>query len=207
MNYTWQLHTIVNHGLGERIARETREAGARGGTILVGRGSAHQTILQLLALSDVEKDVLITLVTDEQYEAVLHAIRNSKTLNKKNRGILYAIPLCGGKQMSEESNYELITIITNRGYADDIMAAARKAGARGGTILHARGTGTEGDATFFGITVVPEKEQVLILADGKTASNIKKAIASLPCLNKPGVGIMYATPVASFEQLGNGQGK
>lgn len=200
MEYTRQILTIVDHGLGERVAALAREAGARGGTILVGRGSASSLLLRILALADVEKDVLVTLVTEAEFGPVFAAIRDAP-LWRAHAGISYSIRL-GGAEMGRETDHELITVIANRGYADDVMAAARKAGARGGTILHARGTGKPGDEHFFGITIVPEKEQVLILAERAVARGIKDAIAALPCLDKPGMGIMYSVPVEDFAQLG-----
>lgn len=201
MEYTKKILTIVNHGIGEKLAAVTREAGALGGTILVGRGSASSLLLRLLALSDVEKDVLITLVTDEQFDTVFSSIKTAPFYIGKNRGIACVMYL-GGTSMERETAYELITIITNRGYAEDIMATARSAGARGGTILHARGTGNPDDEKFFGITIVPEKEQILILSERATSRAIKEAIATLPCLTNPGSGIMYTVPVEEFVQLG-----
>ena len=82
------------------------------------------------------------------------------------------------------------------------MDAARKAGANGATILHARGTGKPDDKKFFGITIVPEKEEVLILAELNSSPAIQKAIEALDCLATPGMGIMYTTPVSHFTQLG-----
>lgn len=201
MTYTKQIFTIVHHGMGEKIAAITREAGARGGTILVGRSSGGSALLRMMALSDVEKDVLLTLVTDEDFPVIFSAIQNAPLYKRTNSGISYAIPT-GGTNMTSESDHELITIIINRGWADDVMEAARKAGARGGTIVHARGTGKLHDEKFFGITIVPEKEQVLILAERANAQKIKDAITTLPCLSKPGIGIMFTTPVTDFVQLG-----
>jgi hypothetical protein len=43
---------------------------------------------------------------------------------------------------------------------------------------------------------------VLILAERAVARGIKDAIAALPCLAKPGMGIMYSVPVEDFAQLG-----
>ena len=106
--------------------------------------------------------------------------------------------------METRIDHELITVIVNRGYADDVMAAARKAGARGGTIIHARGTGKPDDERFFGVTIVPEKEQVLILSETATSQAIRDAISSLPCLVAPGSGIMYTLPVERFTQIGKG---
>ena len=61
--------------------------------------------------------------------------------------------------------HDLILTIVDRGFADDVMDAAKSAGARGGTILHARGTGAQEAEKFFGIVVQPEKELVMILVE------------------------------------------
>ncbi|MBR4824058.1 MAG: P-II family nitrogen regulator [Spirochaetaceae bacterium] len=101
-----------------------------------------------------------------------------------------------------EATHTLISIIVNDGFADDAMAAARKAGAGGGTIINARGTGREDDAKFFGITIVPEKEMLLILAEKSKADAILDAVRSLPCLQTKGTGITYCIDVNDFAPLG-----
>ena len=95
----------------------------------------------------------------------------------------------------------MITIIVNIGYADDIMDAARKAGARGGTVTHARGTGTADDVKFMGVEIVPEKEMILILSEAEQAEKIISAISSLKCLDEPGIGIIYTQDVSDFKNL------
>jgi len=201
MNYAWKIYTVVDHGLGERLASITRASGARGGTILVGRGELDSPILRTLALADVERDVLVTLVTDEQLEPVLAAIAGARLYSRKNSGTSFVVPT-GGNAMPNETEQEMISVIVNRGYADDIMNAARKAGATGGTILNARGTGKPDDEKFFGVTIVPEKEEVLILADRERSRAIQDAILALKCLTTPGIGIMYTTPVSRAVTLG-----
>lgn len=99
------------------------------------------------------------------------------------------------------SKWKMITIIVNTGYADDIMDAARKAGASGGTITHARGTGTAEDAKFFGVTIVPEKEMIMILCESGKTQKIMDAITSLKCLDEPGIGIIYTQDVTDFRNL------
>jgi len=201
VTYDWQIYTIVDHGLGEKIALRTRTAGARGGTILVGRGELDSPVLRLLALADVERDVLVTLVTTDERDEVLMSIENAPIYGKKNRGMAFVIPT-GGTEMPNETEQEMISIIVNRGYADDIVKAARKAGAKGATILNARGTGKPDDEKFFGITIVPEKEEVIIVADKPAAPAIRDAIEKLPCLTTPGIGIMFTTPVSRVVTLG-----
>ena len=201
MKYNKLIITIVNHGLGEKLALILREAGATGGTILVGRGRINSIVLEFLALSDIEKDVLLTLVTDKQFDNVFSAIKTATYFSSnKDCGDSYVIEL-GGSSMTE-TKYNLITLIVNRGYADDIMSAARKADARGGTILHARGTGKPDDEKFFGITIVPEKEQILIISEKDETKKITDAIEALPFLKTPGIGIIYVTPVSQYITLG-----
>ena len=82
------------------------------------------------------------------------------------------------------------------------MAAARKAGAPGGTVINARGTGREEDVKFFGITIVPEKELILILVPKEQSPTILNAVKSVPCLAQPGIGIAFCIDVESFATLG-----
>lgn len=105
-----------------------------------------------------------------------------------------------GKGM--DSGYKLITVIVNSGYADDVMASARKAGATGGTIINARGTGTEEDVKFFGITLVPEKEMLIIVSPKDKVESIACAIATVPTLAAPGGGIIFTQNVEDFIILG-----
>ena len=82
------------------------------------------------------------------------------------------------------------------------MDAARKAGAGGGTIINARGTAKEGDAKFFGMEIIPEKDMIFVLAENEKADAILEAVRTLPCLSKPGSGIAFASPAENFTLLG-----
>lgn len=92
-------------------------------------------------------------------------------------------------------NNELIVAIVNRGYADDVMEAAREAGARGGTILHARGAGTEAQDRFYGITIQSEKEVVLLVVEQAHKAAIMKAICAKAGLKQEGRGLVFSLPV------------
>ncbi len=101
-----------------------------------------------------------------------------------------------------ESGYTLLTVIVNHGYADDVMAQARRAGARGGTILTGRGTATGEDVKFFGVTLVPEKEVLMIVTEKTLVDPILDAIRTVPTLAEPGGGIVYSMNVEEFILLG-----
>ena len=85
------------------------------------------------------------------------------------------------------------------------MDAARNAGATGGTVIHERGTARPDDASFFGITIVPEKELVMILSPRDKSSHIMDAIKAEFKDAEPGSGIAFRTAVNAFEMLGPGQ--
>ena len=97
-----------------------------------------------------------------------------------------------------KSAYALIVTIVNRGYADDVMDAARNAGARGGTIMYARGAGLNETESFFGISIPPEKEMILIVADNELRLGIMQAIARKVGLNSEGAAITFSLPVTDI---------
>lgn len=93
---------------------------------------------------------------------------------------------------------ELIVCIINNGYSDLVMGAAKKAGAMGGTILHARGTGNADIEKFFGISISPEKEMVLIVIDDDIKDKVVSEIYKDAGLDTKGQGIVFTVPVDDF---------
>ena len=217
---------IVPHNSGELITNAAKQAGAGGGTIIMGRGTASNSVLQLLGLGDTSKDITMNIVQTGQADKVCKKIEETCAEKKSHFGVLFTINVSGfakagdsdkskglaaktttsGKiENSGEQNmekYEAINIIVNKGYAEDAMAAARKAGAGGGTIIGARGTAKEGDSTFFGVEIVPEKEMLMILVPADKKDSIVQAVAALPCFEKAGSGIIYCNSVEEFKLLG-----
>jgi nitrogen regulatory protein PII len=93
------------------------------------------------------------------------------------------------------SDYEVIFCIVNSGFADDVMDAARNHGARGGTVLNARGTAKQETEKLFNIVVQPEKEIVIILVKKEVKEEILHAIYQKVGLDTPGQGIAFSMPV------------
>lgn len=217
------LVSVVRRGRGDRVVALAREAGAKGSTVLMGRGTAQNRILQLLCLADTEKELVFTVASLQEMPGIVRALRSAPDLCKKMPGIGFIVnvnmffhardtaEMIDSKARHEnnpdntmkcEFEHELICVIANAGFADDIMRSARAAGATGGTILKARGTVNEQDSSFFGITIVPEKEMVLILVKRNSLEGILAAVRNCPCLTEPGAGIVFCMPVDSFFPLG-----
>ncbi len=99
------------------------------------------------------------------------------------------------------SNFEVIFAIVNDGYAEDVMAVAREQGARGGTIINARGVAREEAAAFFGITVHTEKEIVMMVVPKDIKDNILNAIYKEMGMAKKAQGIAFSLPVSDTAGL------
>lgn len=97
-----------------------------------------------------------------------------------------------------ESNKELIVCIINNGFSDLVMEAAKRSGAKGGTTFHARGTGNLDIEKFFGITISPDKEVVLIVVEKDIKDEVVTAIYKDAGLNTKGQGIVFTLPVDDF---------
>ena len=97
--------------------------------------------------------------------------------------------------MSNAFTHEVIFCIVNSGYSENAMDAAKKVGATGGTVINARGTAGKDAEKFFGITVDPEKEIVMILVPAKKKDDVLHALYNDVGLNSPGQGIAFSLPV------------
>lgn len=204
--------SVVPHGSGEIITGAAVAAGAGGGTIIIGRGTAQNAVIEMLGFGDTTKDISYIIVPAEKSTAIIGAIRSATEKKSARFGVLVTVDVtyftamrhlsARGQTMAGECDHQVITIIANKGYGDDIMAAARKAGAGGGTIITARGTAKEGDEKFLGMEIVPEKELLYIIAETIEAERIIAAITALDCLSKPGSGIVFAVPAGDFTVLG-----
>ncbi len=206
---------IVPRNYGEVLAKSAVDAGASGGTIVMGRGTAANSFLQMIGFGDVAKDLIYVLTSDDQTEKIKDAMIVASKEKKRPFGILFTVSAtcfvkAGAvfsqskemKNMANDTTHDLITIIVNKGFADDAMDAARKAGASGGTIINARGTAREGDGKFFGVEIVPEKDMIFILSDKSKSEAILNAVRTLPCLSTPGSGIAFTSPAEGFTVLG-----
>lgn len=99
------------------------------------------------------------------------------------------------------NNHEVIFAIVNSGYADEAMKVAREHGARGGTILNARGVAREDEAAFFGITIHAEKEILMLVVEKDIRDQILNALYKEMGMHKKAQGIAFSLPVSDVAGL------
>lgn len=192
---------------------------AQGATLVLsalGQGTAATEVLDYLGLEATEKAVLL-LAAPRSGRLVRRAAREL-WLDVPGRGILMAVPISGiggarardyllswqaeeEDDMDRDITHELIVVIANRGHTDQVMDAARSAGAAGGTTIHAKGTGTELARTFLGVSLAAEKEIVFILAKEADRKPIMKAVMTQAGMHTKAQAVTFSLPVTDLAGL------
>lgn len=182
----------------------------------LGQGTAATEVLDYLGLEATEKAVLL-LAAPRSRRLVRRAAREL-WLDVPGRGILMAVPISsvGGARardyllswqaeedddMERDITHELIVVIANRGHTDQVMDAARSAGAAGGTTIHAKGTGTELARKFLGVSLAAEKEIVFILAREADRKPIMKAVMTQAGMHTKAQAVTFSLPVTDLAGL------
>lgn len=200
---------IVNSGMASKILNEAKEIGVSGGTIFLGKGTVKNHILEMLGLDEAKKEILL-LVSENKLEEQIHEVLTEKFhMNKPNNGIIFSLPvkrIVGAKNYStpvagtkigggNHMEYELIFTIVDRGLGQEVVDAATSAGARGATIINARGSGIHEHSKFFAMNIEPEKEMVLIIIQKQKTDAIVDSIREAMKIDEPGRGIIFVLDV------------
>ena len=99
------------------------------------------------------------------------------------------------------NEHEVILAIVNSGFAEDVMEVAREKGARGGTIINARGVIKEDAAAFFGITLHADKEILMMVVEKAIRDEVLNAIYKEMDMAKKAKGIAFSLPVSDVAGL------
>lgn len=169
------------------------ELGLPVNVVLHAHGTAVRSMLDILGIESNEKRVVMTVANTEKTKRLIEEQKRRLFIGVPGHGIVVAVPIKsigGGKTVAflngnqqpakytPELNYsyELIVAIANEGRTDQVMNAARAAGAAGGTVLHGKGTGSENAEKFYNVSIASEKEVILIVAKAEQKAGIMKAI-------------------------------
>lgn len=202
------LLAVLNHGMATNFCKSAARIRDTGHTIFLGHGTASSKWLQWLGIDEVKKEIAMLLIPKEDEEQFFGMALNEYKMNEKNTGILVSIDILRFFGMADiemrqteivkEENvaYKAIFVITEKGIAEDVMEVAEKAGARGGTVIHARGAGIHEQEVLFNIQVEPEKEILMIIAETQHAVQIVQTINEAFKIEEPGNGMLFVMDVS-----------
>ena len=187
--------------------------------VLRGRGTAAKSMLDILGIESNEKRIVLSVAGADKTKQFIKEQRRQMFVDIPGHGIIVAIPIksVGGGKTVEFLNgndknaaytpeincsYELIVVVANEGRTDMVMNAARAAGATGGTVLHGKGTGVGKEKAFFNVSIVHEKEVVLIVSKISQKADIMRCILEKAGPSTEAGGIVFSLPISEVAGLG-----
>ena len=221
MGSLYCMITVVRRELGERFINFYKKNGIRTHMASLCNGTAQQKTLDYLGLEKTEKIMITSFLSDETRKKVSHELVSKMHIDVPGNGIAMTVPMesVGGKSALEDlapgqepqngaerdmhaTPYTLIVAIAESGSTDTVMDAARSAGARGGTVVHAKGTANDKITnSFFGVTVASEKEMVYIVSKRSDRDVIMKAIMEKAGPTTDAKAVVFSLPVDSVVGL------
>ena len=220
MGNIYLMTTIVDRKIVNKYSELFEENNLHVMFLSLGYGTAANEILDYLGLDSTEKAVIYAILEEESWITVKKQLEKKLKIDAPGGGIAFTVPLSsiGGKktlqylldgqeyQKEEEStlketSHELIIVIAEQGYTEMIMDAAREAGAYGGTVIHAKGTGKEAAAKFLGVSLATEKEIIYIVTKTEQKNPIMQAIMQNAGMDTKAKAITFSLPVTDTAGL------
>ena len=208
---------ITDHERGEAMNALYRSSGLRAILSLPGRGTATSEHLAIYGLDATEKYVISAIGSGPEAEGLIKAAKRKLFIDIPGNGVMLTVPLksvAGGKTLAYltdeqktggaprmDFEHELIIVILNEGYSDFVMDAARAAGAGGGTVLHAKGTGGTRGEKFFSVSLADEKDMIYIIAHKDEKAAIMRSINEQAGPGSKAGAICFSLPISSVAGL------
>lgn len=208
---------ITDHDRGEAMNALYRAAGLRGILSMPGRGTATSEHLAIYGLDATEKYVISAIGNGSEAEGLIKSAKRKLFIDIPGNGVMLTVPLksvAGGKTLAYltdeqklggaprmDFEHELIIVILNEGYSDFVMDAARAAGAGGGTVLHAKGTGGTRGEKFFSVSLADEKDMIYIIAHKDEKAAIMRSINEQAGPGSRAGAICFSLPISSVAGL------
>ena len=184
----------------------------------LGKGTATTEHLSIYGLQATEKAIITAVADPDSTKQLIKAAKRKMFMDIPGNGIMMSIPIKsvgGGKTLAYLTdnkapggaspdmtfNHELIIVILNEGYSDQVMDAARSAGAAGGTVLHAKGTGAVRAEKFFGVSLADEKDLIYIVARSSEKAQIMRSISENAGTATKAGAICFSLPISSVVGL------
>lgn len=209
------LTLILSEHQCQKCIRIAKEIGIRGGIVTMGKGTLSSATLKFLGIKSQKREIVSFPLEKEKAKEVLDCFTKELQLHERGHGIAFTTPVLYSNQVFDQAQatsstlqcledngmFKKLTVIVDRGMAEDVMDIARKAGVRGGTIMHGRGAGAEFTEKLFGVDIEPEKELVIILVPSDLVDNVVNVLYNELQLDKPGKGILFVEPVLETRGL------
>ena len=207
---------VVDTAQAESVLRVYRENRARVSFECMARGTARTEMLDLLGLGETSKAIVMCLAGHQLAQHLLERLGYELKMRYPGRGIAFSVPVTGigvrwhklltqaeqtevldMDRAEKKDGFDVVAVVMEQGYTNLVMDVARKAGARGGTVISARGIAEDEVKQFFGIEIQAEKEIVFLVVKSEEKQEIMTAIMKAVGMKTKSHGIVLSLPVSN----------
>jgi nitrogen regulatory protein PII len=209
------LFIILDEGSDKKINNLLNRYGIKVKTVSNASGTASPSVLDYFGLAETKKDFYFAVIPDYLETKILDRLNNTFRLGDEGAGIAFTVPISSANKflsdtfnkadvgessenMKEDNNkYHLVITIVMEGYLEQVMAAAKRAGCSGGTVIKGRGLINMVPTKILGFNIEPEREIVLNIVTEENKNKIMEEISKEVGIKTPGKGLCVALPISS----------
>lgn len=178
--------------------------------VIQAKGTASSSLLNYFGLAETVKNINISVIPDYLEKDLLNKINETLNIENPGTGIVFTISLTSAnkfllngfeqnkvkeKTVMNEKKYHLILTIVLEGHLEQVMSAAKRVGAQGGTVIKGRGLGNKEAEKLFGFKIEPGREIVLNVVEESIKNKVMEEITKVVGIKTPGRGIILSLPV------------
>ena len=182
--------------------------------VIHGIGTASPSVLDYFGLIETKKDIYIAVIPDYLEKKLLNHLNKEFKIESPGTGIAFTIPISSSnkyvsmifnknessKEVTNVENakkYHLVITIVLEGHLEQVMNAAKRVGASGGTVIRGRGLGNKEAVKLFGFEIEPGRELVLNVVEEDIKTKVMEEITKEVGIKTPGKGVCIALPIDS----------
>lgn len=178
-------------------------------------GTASPSVLDYFGLAETRKNVYLAIIPDYIEHKILEQLNRTFSIENPGTGIAFTIPISSSNKYLSESfekdvvkkeilsmeekrlKYHLIITIVLEGHLEQVMNAAKRMGATGGTVIRGRGLGNNEMVKLFGFEIEPGRELVFNIVEESIKTKVMEEITKKVGIKTPGKGVCISLPVDS----------
>ena len=213
------LVLILDEGYDKKVNLFLNKHGIKFKTVSSAIGTASPSVLDYFGLTETRKEVFFAVIPNYLEEKLLSKIKTTFKLEQQGSGVAFTIPITssnkflsdifskeeasekGDNIMEDEIKYHLVITVVLEGYLEQVMAAAKRAGATGGTVIKARGLANIMPNKVLGFNIEPERELILNIVDDESKNKVMEEITKTCGIKTGGKGVCVALPISMAEGL------
>lgn len=208
------LFAILDNSPNSKIKSIFNKNGINMKIVTHGIGTASPSVLDYFGLVETRKDIYIAVIPDYLENKILNQLNKEFKIEHPGTGIAFTVPISSSNRylsmafeknsitkeaidMTNSKKYHLIITIVLEGHLEQVMNAAKRMGANGGTVIRGRGLGNKEAVKLFGFEIEPGRELVLNIVEEDIKNKVMEEITKEVGIKTPGKGVCIALPVDS----------